>query len=100
MSEPNTSGFQFPGMEDSGDLDVDAIFGSGAPTSDINPFDLPAAQTEQPTAPQEQPQPEPPCGPGCHTGTCPGSGCCPCLGTPACGAARPTGQNTEARLHR
>lgn len=59
MSEPNTSGFPFPGMEDSEELDVDAIFGGGAPTSDVNPFDLPAAQAEQPAAPQEQPQPEP-----------------------------------------
>lgn len=59
MSEPNTSGFPFPGMEESGDLDVDAIFGGGASTSDINPFDLPAAQAEQPAVPQEQPQPEP-----------------------------------------
>lgn len=55
MSEPNTSGFPFSGMEDSGDLDVAAIFG-GDPASDINPFDLPAAQAEQPAAPQEQPE--------------------------------------------
>lgn len=55
MSEPNTSGFPFSGMEDNGDLDVAAIFG-GDPASDINPFDLPAAQTEQPAAPQEQPE--------------------------------------------
>lgn len=59
MSEPNNSGFPFPGMEDSEELDVDAIFGGGVPTSDVNPFDLPAAQAEQPAAPQEQPQPEP-----------------------------------------
>lgn len=58
MSEPNTSGFPFSGMEDNGDLDVAAIFG-GDPVSDINPFDLPAAQAEQPAAPQEQPRPEP-----------------------------------------
>lgn len=59
MSEPNTSVFPFPGMEESEEVDVDAIFGGGTSTSDINPFDLPAVQAEQPAAPQEQPQPEP-----------------------------------------
>lgn len=58
MSEPNSNVFPFPGMEDSEELDVDAIFGGGSP-NDVNPFDLPAAQAEQSAAPQEQPQPEP-----------------------------------------
>lgn len=59
MSEPNTSVFPFPGMEESEEVDVDAIFGGGDSTSDVNPFDLPAVQAEQPAAPQEQPRPEP-----------------------------------------
>lgn len=62
MSEPNNT-FPFPGMEDSEELDVASIFGSGGPASDINPFDLPAAQVEQPAAPQEQPQAESPAAP-------------------------------------
>ena len=48
MSEPINSGFPFSGMEDSEELDVSAIFGGGAPTDDVNPFDLPAARTETP----------------------------------------------------
>ena len=55
MSEPNNT-FPFPGMEDSEELDVASIFGGGGPASDINPFDLPAAQAEQPAVPQEQPR--------------------------------------------
>lgn len=55
MSEPNNT-FPFPGMEDSEELDVASIFGGGGPASDINPFDLPAAQAEQPAAPREQPE--------------------------------------------
>ena len=58
MSEPNNSVFPFPGMEDSEELDVAAIFGGGGPASDINPFDTLAAQVERPAAPQEQPQVE------------------------------------------
>jgi len=59
MSEPNNT-FPFPGMEDSEELDVASIFGGGGPASDINPFDLPAAQAEQPAVPQEQPRVESP----------------------------------------
>ena len=55
MSEPNNT-FPFSGMEDSEELDVASIFGGGDPASDINPFDLPAAQAEQSATPQEQPQ--------------------------------------------
>lgn len=62
MSEPNNT-FPFPGMEDSEELDVASIFGGGGPASDINPFDLPAAQAEQPAAPQEQPQTKSPAAP-------------------------------------
>ena len=60
MSEPINSGFPFPGMEDSGGLDISAIFGGGGTASDTNPFDLPAAQAETPAAPPEQPKPEAP----------------------------------------
>ena len=63
MSEPINSGFPFSGMEDSEELDVSAIFGGGAPTDDVNPFDLPAARTETPAAPPEQPKPEAPAAP-------------------------------------
>ena len=58
MSEPINSGFPFSGMEDSEELDISAIFGGGAPKSDVNPFDLPAVQEETPAAPPEQPKPE------------------------------------------
>ena len=47
MSEPINSRFPFPGMEDSGELDISAIFGGGAPTDDVNPFDLPAVRTDR-----------------------------------------------------
>ena len=63
MSEPINSGFPFSGMEDSEELDVSAIFGGGAPTDDVNPFDLPAARTETPAAPPEQPKLEAPTAP-------------------------------------
>ncbi len=63
MSEMINSGFPFPGMEDSEELDISAIFGGGAPASDINPFDPPAAQAEPPAAPPEQPESEAPAAP-------------------------------------
>lgn len=63
MSEPINSGFPFSGMEDSEELDISAIFGGGAPKSDVNPFDLPAVQEETPAAPPEQPKPEAPAAP-------------------------------------
>lgn len=63
MSEPTNSGFPFSGMEDSDDLDISAIFGGGAPTSDTNPFDLPVARAEPTTTPKEQPKPEAPAAP-------------------------------------
>ena len=47
MSEPINSGCPFSGMEDSEELDVSAIFGGGAPTDDVNPFDLPAVRTDR-----------------------------------------------------
>ena len=59
MSDSISSGFPFPGMEDSGELDISAIFGS-APANDINPFDALAEQAESPAAPPEQPQAEVP----------------------------------------
>ncbi len=68
MSEPINSAWPFGEMEDSSDLDVNAIFGSDAGGSDINPFELPAEQppasAEQTPPPAEetpepQPQPEP-----------------------------------------
>lgn len=55
MSDSISSGFPFHGMEDSGELDISAIFG-GAPANDINPFDAPAEQAESPATPPEQPQ--------------------------------------------
>ena len=63
MSEMINSGFPFSGMEDSEELDISAIFGGGAPASDINPFDPPAAQAEPPAAPPEKPEPEAPAAP-------------------------------------
>lgn len=62
MSEPVNSGFLFPGMEDSGELDISAIFGGGGAASDINPFDPPPAPAETPAVSQEktQAEPEPP----------------------------------------
>lgn len=63
MSEMIDSVFPFPGMEDSEEVDISAIFGGGAPTSDINPFDPPAAQAEPLAAPPEQPEPEAPAAP-------------------------------------
>ena len=63
MSEPINSRFPFPGMEDSGELDISAIFGGGGTASDINPFDAPAAQTERPAEPTEQAKPEAPAAP-------------------------------------
>ena len=59
MSDSISIGFPFPGMEDSGELDISAIFG-GAPANDINPFDTPVEQAEFPAAPPEQPQAEVP----------------------------------------
>ena len=56
MSESINNTFPFSKMEDSEELDVASIFGGGDPASDINPFDLPAAQAEQSATPQEQPQ--------------------------------------------
>jgi PRTRC genetic system protein A len=50
-------------MEDSGELDISAIFGGGGTASDINPFDAPAAQTERPAEPTEQAKPEAPAAP-------------------------------------
>ena len=43
MSEPNNT-FPFPGMEAGGTLDISAIFGSGTPGGDLNPFGMPAAK--------------------------------------------------------
>ena len=57
MSESINNTFPFSKMEDSEELDVASIFGGGDPASDINPFDLPAAQAEQSATPQEQPPP-------------------------------------------
>lgn len=65
MSGPNSSVFPFPGMEDSEELDISAIFGSET-ASDIDPFDAPAAQEE--TAPPEpKPRPEKPPAPQAKT---------------------------------
>ena len=63
MSDLIDSVFPVPGMEDSEEVDINAIFGGGAPTSDINPFDPPAAQAEPLAAPPEQPEPEAPAAP-------------------------------------
>ena len=57
MSEPNNT-FPFPGMENSEELDISAIFGGETSASDINPFDAPAVPAETPAAPQEQPRAE------------------------------------------
>ena len=57
MSEPNNT-FTFPGMENSEELDISAIFGGETSASDINPFDAPAVPAETPAAPQEQPRAE------------------------------------------
>ena len=48
MSKPINSGFPFPGMESSEELDINAIFGGSAPANDINPFDTPTEQSEGP----------------------------------------------------
>ena len=56
MSEPINSGFPFPGMESSEELDISAIFGGSAPANDINPFDTPAKPA---AAPVTQPEPAP-----------------------------------------
>ncbi len=65
MSEPNNSAWPFGELEDSGDLDVSAIFGDSTGGSDINPFDppavqpaAPAEQTPPPAEPVLEPQPE------------------------------------------
>lgn len=54
MSEPNNT-FPFPGMEAGGTLDISAIFGSGTPGGDLNPFEMPAAKgpVEMDPLPQE-----------------------------------------------
>ncbi len=62
MSEPNSSAWPFPSEEEGEGFDVSAIFGEGGGDSDINPFDIPAAQdpapTEQTPEPQHQPEPQ------------------------------------------
>ena len=65
MSEPNNT-FPFPGMEAGGTLDISAIFGSGTPGGDLNPFEMPAAKgpVEMDPLPQEYapaagPEPKP-----------------------------------------
>ena len=63
MSEPINSGFPFPGMESSEELDINAIFGGSAPANDINPFDTPTEQSEEPASPSEQPNPKTPAAP-------------------------------------
>lgn len=63
MSEPNNA-FPFPGAEAGGTLDISAIFGSGTPGGDVNPFEMPAAQgpiemasTTQEPEPTVEPEP-------------------------------------------
>ncbi len=53
MSDQN-SGWPFGGDTSGEGLDIDTIFGGGGAASDVNPFDIPAAQ-EEPAA--EAPQP-------------------------------------------
>lgn len=61
MSEPNSSGFPFPGAADDG-FDISSIFGgapSGGTASDVNPFEEALAQQPAPAEPVPQPQPQP-----------------------------------------
>lgn len=54
MSDMNNGGWPF--AEDTSDegLDYSAIFGGGTAAGDTNPFDIPAAQAEETTAPFEE----------------------------------------------
>jgi len=61
MSEPNNSGFPFPGAEDGG-FDFSSIFGgapAGGAADDTNPFEAALAQQAPPAEPAPQPQPQP-----------------------------------------
>lgn len=55
MNDQNSS-FPFPGFGQEEGLDVAAIFGDGAPASNVNPFEAMAAQQAAPAAPAPQPQ--------------------------------------------
>nr|WP_325212307.1 LPD11 domain-containing protein [uncultured Oscillibacter sp.] len=55
MSDQN-SGFPFAAFGQEEGLDVASIFGSGAPSGDVNPFEALAAQQAEPAAPPPQPQ--------------------------------------------
>ena len=55
MSDQN-SGFPFAAFGQEEGLDVASIFGSGAPSGDVNPFEALAAQQAEPAAPPLQPQ--------------------------------------------
>lgn len=72
MSEPNNT-FLFPGVEGGDTLDIEAIFGNGAPGNDVNPFEMPMAQgpievvstSQEPTpAPEAEPSEGPAAGAG------------------------------------
>jgi len=60
MSEPNNSVWPFADMEDSEELDVNAIFGSGSSDPGFNPFDTPEEQSPAPAPGPAEPTPEPP----------------------------------------
>lgn len=55
MSDQN-SGYPFAAFGQEEGLDVASIFGSGAPSGDVNPFEALAAQQAEPAAPPLQPQ--------------------------------------------
>lgn len=57
MSGTNTSGWPFAEDTSGEGLDINAIFGGGAPASDLNPFDAPAEQTEETIEPAQTEEP-------------------------------------------
>ena len=57
MSEQKNNAWPFPGTETGTGLDIDAIFGAESAGSDVNPFDMPAAQGPIKAAPAAETAP-------------------------------------------
>ncbi len=57
MSGTNSSGWPFTEDTSVEGLDINAIFGGGAPASDLNPFDAPAEQAEETIEPAQTEEP-------------------------------------------
>ena len=57
MSGTNSSGWPFAEDASGEGLDINAIFGGGAPASDLNPFDALAEQTEETIEPAQTEEP-------------------------------------------